>query len=96
MSNEPDTRYPPSQFAGDPLLSCFGVREYELAIGKIVCWLANHGDNWQESFQVDTFPSISPTLFAMLCAAGWIRTGYFPKGVFALSDTAIERLHEQR
>ena len=47
---------------------------------------------WDKSFRIDTIPGISPTMFAMLCAAGWIVNTWFPKGTFRVSDAFKERI----
>lgn len=96
----------PKDFLGNELLSTFGMREFEWAIRDIIKWLAsdshikmpvyldygNDGEGWDKLFAINTFPEIDASMFAMLCAAGWIENTFFPKGTFKLSRGAIKRL----
>jgi hypothetical protein len=98
----------PKDVVGKELLSCFGMMEYEVAIAKILVYLADDnqklefrdsfgwsaGEGWEKKIKMDTI-DIHPSLFAMLCASGWISNTYFPKGSFVLSKDAIERLEEK-
>jgi hypothetical protein len=49
---------------------------------------------WKKIFKIDIISS--PTLFAMMCAAGWIVNNWFPKGTFTVSDAFIERVSCQK
>lgn len=86
----------------DGLLSTFGCVEFERAACHIVEYLnddtrgipvavscGDPGIGWGKKFNIDTIAEIDPTLFAMLCGSGWIRTMWFPKGTFIVSDGFI-------
>lgn len=51
---------------------------------------------WRKLFSITDFePEIGPSLFAMLCASGWIINCWFPKHAFLVSDAFIIRLYDK-
>jgi hypothetical protein len=91
----------------DGLCSTFGCTEFEQAAVCILAYLNDdsrtvndlgwsHGEAkcaWRKRFGVDTFePKIGATMFAMLACGGWFTHVWFPKGLFVVSETFIERL----
>src|SRR5258706_9707187 len=85
----------------------FGCVEFEKAAIEIINylkddtkklnlaeWLGNDGTGWEKKFKIHTIPNIDPTLFAMLCDAGWLTHTWFPKGTFTVSKDFIKRLQE--
>jgi hypothetical protein len=87
----------------------FGCVEFEDAIIEIVKYLADdsrnagigewcHGNGpngWGKKLRIDTIPAVSPTMFAMLCGAGWLENCWFPKGAFVVTKALIERLEKK-
>ncbi len=88
----------------------FGCVEFEDAICWIVRFLADdtryanipaslygHGPaGWGKKIRLETIPNIDPTMFAMLCAAGWLQNCWFPKGAFTVTDAFIKRLSRMK
>ena len=72
------------------------MAEFEKAISTIIRWLAEHGDSWDTQFRIDTILDISPTMFAMLCAAGWIANWFFPKGSFIIAAQTVNIIEHGR
>lgn len=90
------------------LRSAFGCVEFEDAAMQIVYFLrdgyrnagiaesryGNGPGGWGKKIEVHTINSISPSMFAMLCAAGWLENVFFPKGAFQVTKAFIKRLKE--
>jgi hypothetical protein len=57
-------------------------------------YIDKDNQKWTKIFTPDILGDT--TLFAMLCAAGWISNNYFPKGTFYVSEDFIKRLEEKR
>ncbi len=86
------------------LQNTFGCCEFEHAIELIVRylqdpnrnagWLGGYepGIGWKKKFRVGTIYNLDATMFAMLCAAGWICNAWFPKGSFVASPELVDRL----
>ncbi len=84
----------------------FGCVEFEDALIWIIKYLADNHRNagipetlygngpagWGKKIRIETIPNISPTMFAMLCAAGWLQNSWFPKGAFTVTADFIKRL----
>lgn len=102
-------RYSPSDVdLSEGLKATFGISEYEDALVKVIQYLQDDSRNagipdimflgntegWGKRFRIDTIEGISPEIFAMLAGSGWIKTGYFPKYTFTISDAALMRLAE--
>lgn len=88
------------------LVGTFGCIEFEDAACVLVRFLSSeasqrsipawldhnpNGKGWEKSFYMRDLP-IDSTLFAMLCAAGWIQNYWFPKGSFVVSQDFVSRL----
>lgn len=90
----------------DGLQSTFGIVEFEKAACHIIRYLCDDsfkvetfgfelGEGWEKKFSMETFTEIDAPLFAMMCAAGWVRCSYFPKRLFTVSEEFVLRLEEK-
>ena len=93
------------------LQSTFGCCEFESAACEILrylnddsrpyvkCdpWMGHQADGkgWDKPFRIQSL-EINPTMFAMLCACGWITACWFPKGIFTVSNDFVDRLWEKQ
>ena len=90
-------------------IGTFGCIEFEAAAVKLVKFLTEADDNgvdtwlvgkedqkdsWERIFRM-YMVGIEPTMFAMLCACGWIEASWFPKYAFYVSEKFVERVCEK-
>jgi hypothetical protein len=94
----------------DKLGGLFGCCEFEVAAERIIAfllddarrahipeWLQYDDDSgWRKKILISTIPEIAPSMFAALCAAGWLKHTWFPKGSFVVSQAFIDRVTARR
>jgi len=62
---------------------------------EIAEWQGERGEGWEKKMTVNSIEGVGPTLFAMLCASGWLENSWFPKGWFVVSKAFIERVKRE-